>query len=241
MANEEMMEHMSKPKVEAIAEKVSRSRRPMVTSFIGVIGSGKDYRAGRMILGRMVPDPQITRVDFKDDLLDMVSDIVGYDVRKDYEWFKEHPVGVMRPSNPLAEAFLRSEWKAILEKYPNIITGRMLLQRVGTEAIRNRHPNYWIDRFDEKAQDFMLGAGSDIVNADTRFFNEVERLMSETFRAKFIFCNFKSERYNPNFDHPSEHLAQTFVHMGLEDGQEIPLGHFYEAARRMGKPFNPPV
>jgi len=208
-----------------------------ITVHIGVIGSGKDYRSGRL------EESGYGRADFKDALLDMVSDIAGYDVRADYEWFKDHPVGVMRPANPLAEAFLRSEWKDILQKHPEIITGRRLLQRVGTEAIRKRHPNYWVDQFVAKAEK-TLSEGRGVANSDCRFFNEIESIknfprgvLGGRVSSTFIFCDFRSARYNPKFDHASERLAQTFLGMGLRDGEIITDYQFSRAAEIMGETF----
>jgi hypothetical protein len=202
------------------------------------MGSGKDYRSDKL-----VAVGNVRRHDFKDELLAMVSDIAGYDVRKDYSWFKEHPVGVMRPKDPLQEAFLRSEWNAILAKYPGIITGRDLLQRVGTEAIRSRQPEYWVNAF-LKAAGTSLTKGVSVVNADCRFFNEIEAIQG--FHSEggipyaFIFCNFKSPRYNPSFNHASEKLAQTLLKMGLVDGEVITDYQFNKAAKIMGEKYERP-
>ncbi len=207
-----------------------------IAVHIGVIGAGKDYRSSKLA------EAGYGRADFKDALLDMVSDIAGYDVRADYEWFKDHPVGVMRPSNPLAEAFLHSEWVGIMSKHPEIITGRKLLTRVGTEAMRKRHPNYWVDQFIAKAGRILGVEGRGVANSDCRFFNEIEaikRLSYNKIPSTFIFCDFRSSRYNPKLDHASEKLAQTLLGMGLKDGETITDHHSSTAAEIMGETFNP--
>lgn len=210
-----------------------------ITVHIGVIGAGKDYRSNKL-----VEEAGYGRADFKDALIDMVSDISGYDVRLDYEWFKDHPVGVMRPSNPLTEAFLHSEWVEIMRKHPEIITGRKLLTRVGTEAMRKRHPTYWVDQFVTKAEK-IISTGRGVANSDCRFFNEIMAIKdlprnpyNWLVSSKFIFCDFRSARYNPKLNHASEKLAQTLLGMGLKDGEIITDYQFSKAAEIMGEKFN---
>jgi hypothetical protein len=203
---------------------------PTITAYMGVIGGGKDHRAN------ILSGSGHVRIDFKDELCAMCSDIAGYDVTLDYSWFKEMPVGVMRPSDPLQEAFLHSEWKEIMRKYPGIITGRKLLTRVGTEAIRKRHPNYWANRFSEKAS-ALLREGRSVVCADCRFFNEVSMIYSLPFSEEFVFADYRSNRYDPKFDHPSERLAQTLLGLGLKDGQAIKATDFKKAAEILGEEF----
>jgi hypothetical protein len=206
-----------------------------ITCYLGVIGSGKDHNANKMMLERVVPMPQLTRIDFKDALIEMVSDIVGYNILADYDWFKTHPVGVMRPADPFQETIITHEWAEIMRKHPGILTGRDVLVRVGTEAIRGRHPNYWVDEFEKRA---VAAQVSDVVNSDTRFFNEIARIYRlSPVHAHFQFCNFKSDRYNAKLDHPSEKLAQTLLAIGLQDGQTIILEDFQKAAQIMGELF----
>lgn len=205
---------------------------PRITAFIGVVGSGKDYRANQL------SEKGHVRIDFKDELIAMCSDIAGYDVSKDYDWFKNHIVGVHRSSNPLSDAFIASEQKELLTKYPDLITGRKLLQRVGTEVMRKRDRNYWVNQFCKKAA-VQLKSNKSVVNADCRFFNEVEILsrMDAATSVSFIFCNYKSNRYDTSFDHPSEKLAQTFLGMDIKDGQELFHSDFVEAAKRMNEQY----
>lgn len=62
----------------------------MITAFIGVIGSGKDYQSDLLVKKGYV------RLDFKDALVDMVEDIVGFKIRDHYELFKACVVGTTR-------------------------------------------------------------------------------------------------------------------------------------------------
>lgn len=186
-----------------------------VVAFIGVIGSGKDYRANRA-----VRDGKSKRVNFKDALLAMASDLVGYDVQKNYDWFKEAIVGMEPPRHPLDLAYLREDVKDALRKHPNVMTGRRLLQRLGTDCMRKRDPDYWAHQYSVKAKGWLDG-GWDIVTADCRFANEVGAIKKLDPEARFIFCNYRSPRYDARSQHESERMAQKLLAIGLQNGQRI--------------------
>lgn len=190
----------------------------MITSFIGVIGSGKDYHAEQLA------ESGALRVDFKDGLLDMASDIAGYNVREDYEWFKENIVGVKRPPNRFQEAFIYTDKRQIFVENPELMTGRRLLQRLGTDTMRKRDEDYWVNQFIS-----AVGFHENVVNADCRFRNEVNIIYKLDPQAKFIFCDYRSSRYDPTSTHPSEHLAQCLLEQGLKDGDAIHHDNFFEA------------
>jgi hypothetical protein len=187
--------------------------------FIGVVGSGKDHSANKLVeAGTHV------RVDFKDALLDMTNDLLGYDVRTEYDWFKEAPLGVRQPSNPLIEANLRAAWKEI----PGLVIGRVFLQRLGTETMRKRDPDYWVKQWLNKA--FAVHeAGKEVTTADCRFPNEVAAIKRYGGHARFVFCDYRSSRYNPSLRHESERMAQTLLGMDLKNGEEILDDHFGQA------------
>ena len=193
-----------------------------IIAFIGVIGSGKDHRARQLV------DLNYRRIDFKDDLLDLASDIAGYDVREEYDWFKENPVGLRRPSNQLSEAMARSQVKKMLCRWPELMTGRRLLTRLGTEGMRKRDDGYWVDRFVLAAKP-VLAAGMSVVVADCRFANEIETINRIGCRASFVFCDYRSNRYDSSLPHASERLAQAMLTLGLKDGEEIGQDHLARA------------
>lgn len=201
-----------------------------VDVFIGVIGSGKDYRCN------LAAEAGAVRVDFKDELLNMASDLVGYDVRSQYDWFKEILVGVRKPGNPLAEAFLRNEMAELVRRFPDTMTGRRLLTRLGTEVMRKRDEDYWVKQFVKKAE-AALRAGSPVAVGDCRFMNEVRAIMDFTVPVRFTFCDFRSARYNPRLDHASERLARALLGLGLEDGDEIKASDFGMAEKAMAEPL----
>lgn len=190
-----------------------------VVAHIGVIGSGKDYRSDSLTACGYF------KINFKDALLELCSDIAGYDVTDDYDWFKEHIVGMKRPDNKFLEAFANMTQKELLVKFPDLMTGRRLLVRLGTEGMRKRDINYWVNQWHVRALK-NLTQGISVTAADCRFFNEIEAVRDCGYPSRFVFCNYKSSRYNPKLDHPSEHLAQALIRLGLEDGQEILPEHF---------------
>jgi hypothetical protein len=61
--------------------------------------------------------------------------------------------------------------------------------------------------------------------------------MSMDVPSRFLFCDFRSKRYDPNSAHKSEKLAQTLLKMGLKDGDEVDLEHFVQASCIMGEKF----
>lgn len=189
----------------------------MIIAFLGVIGSGKDHRAKGM-------HPNVfKRVDFKDELLDMASDLAGYDVREDYDWFKHAVVGMRKPGNPFVEGMLTSDIREMTARNPDLMTGRRLLQRLGTDVMRKRDPEYWVNAYRKRVA-IVSAQGMNVVTADCRFMNEVSALRD--LRASFTFCNYPSPRYDPSSTHPSEQLAQALLKAGLHDGQEITAGDF---------------
>ncbi len=195
----------------------------MITCFMGVIGSGKDYRADLAVAGGAV------RVDFKDGLIDMVNDIVGYDIRPEYDWFKQAIVGFRMPSVPAQQSILTSIMNEIKAAQPDVMTGRKLLQNVGTDAIRKRDPDYWIKQFVRTASE-RLREGHTLVNADCRFPNEIMALNRMQCHVNFVFCDYRSRRYDPRNPHASEHMAQQLLAMGLKDGEYLSPRHVANAA-----------
>lgn len=195
----------------------------MITAFIGVMGSGKDYQANMLV------DKGAVMLNFKDALLDMTEDLMGFSVRGDYELFKESLLGFTYPGTNHSHWYAPKMTRDVKVWFPNAMTGRDLLQRLGTDVIRKRDPDYWVKEFTKRANELME-LGKDIVCSDCRFHNEVETIMrlgtrTSSRQYKFIFCNHKSDRYKANVQHESEFMAQTFLNAGYEDLEEILIGH----------------
>jgi len=195
-----------------------------VVAFVGVIGSGKDYQANLLV------DKGFVRIDFKDELLDMVSDLVGYNVRDDYDWFKEHVVGIRRPENRLLEYHAHNDSE--LARVRGAMTGRQMLQRFGTEVMRKRDPDYWAKAWHRRAM-VAIHQGKSVTCADCRFMNEVGHVNKTRVPAKFIFCDYHSSRYDAKSKHVSERMAQDLLFGGLKDMEEITIYQFLEIPRRL--------
>lgn len=194
---------------------------PQIIGFIGVIGSGKNYQRDLLISKGFVG------LDFKDSLIEMVEDIIGYSIKDDYELFKQTIIGMTAPTAPkLSPEILIEHTRKILSDYPEAMTGRRLLQRVGTEVMRKRDADYWVKEWTRKANAYVE-KGISVAVADVRFKNELEAIsmfklkQDAKVEPKCIFCNYKSDRYDAASPHPSEALAQTFLSLGMKDGQEI--------------------
>lgn len=188
-----------------------------ITAFIGVIGSGKDYRAESMIRER-----GCVRIDFKDALIEMCSDLLGYDIRPKYDAFKNHLLGLpLQEPNPLLQQVAWQESVQMQERYPGLMTGRKLLQRLGTDVMRKRDPEYWVNAWKDSACE-LLDQGKDIVCADCRFENEILGIIRMTgYTSNFIFCDYRSGRYDACSSHASERMAQKFLECGYKDGQTL--------------------
>lgn len=84
--------------------------------------------------------------------------------------------------------------------------GRTLLQRVGTDVVRKKSPNYWVD--------YIVGVVSlfpdewdYVIVADTRFPNELERIEKKGYDYTYVKVdrqNFVSPLTEEQQNHPSE-------------------------------------
>lgn len=194
----------------------------MIVALVGVKGSGKSHKQAELV------KHGFAALDFKDELLAMASDLLGYDVRESYDYFKGNLVGLTAPA-AIDSKFMQRRpphqiTAEVLASYPQALTGRVMLQRLGTEVIRKRDPGFWARAWRAKAEQ-LLAAGKSVVCADCRFHNEIEVIQAlaraQGVPARFLFCNFQSERYCATDDHPSEALAQHYLREGYNDGDEI--------------------
>jgi len=190
----------------------------MIIGLCGVIGSGKDFRAKKL-----VAEEGYIQLDFKEALIDMVEDIVGFPIRENYELFKACVVGLTAPGYlPPAGMSIEQVNARMLFENPYAMTGRKMLLNVGTNAMRKRDPDYWVNQWIKKARTL----GGNVVAADMRFPNECRAVMEagtllnrRVTTHRFIFCDFHSDRYNPSLKHESEEMAQNLLAKGYRDGQ----------------------
>ena len=184
-----------------------------IVCFLGVIGSGKDYQAQKLVNER-----GFVHINFADDLRQMAWDILGWkpETPEEYEWFKKQEM-VFISRKPCDET--------------DKITGRQFLQNLGTEAMRKRDPNFWANCWRNQVLE-NLAIGKNVCCSDLRFSNELSTALSikkhyllignsanlEDVSTKLIFCDYKSSRYDATNTHKSEKLAQALLSQGYQDG-----------------------
>lgn len=87
------------------------------------------------------------------------------------------------------------------------VKGRTLLQYVGTEIIRTKEPDFWVD-FINKILNFFDDKWDYIIIPDTRFPNEITKLISDNSMV------FHIRVIRPGFDSPltkqqQQHISET--------------------------------
>lgn len=179
-----------------------------ILSTIGVIGSGKNFTADLLTKDC----DKVKQINFSDGIRELTWKILGWQPKDSYEYekFKNFPI------------FMTNNEGTILSK----LRGRELLQRVGTDAIRNNDKNFWANYWKREAVQTILKKEIEIiVCTDCRHENEVQIIIEVAKKMgieyQFIFCDFKSERYELN-DHPSEKFAREIVNTGkFKDKEDI--------------------
>lgn len=134
----------------------------MLIELSGKIGSGKSTAAD--LITQLLPNVSIQQVAYAHKLKLVCSLLTGYDV-KDFE------------SQEFKEMELDAEWDVPVGPFPGQnapITIRMLMQRVGTEAMRkNVHPNVWVNAL---FADYEKRSSQVWIVTDVRFENEAEAI-----------------------------------------------------------------
>lgn len=157
--------------------------------YIGVIGSGKDYRSRKEC-------HQV--IAFADRLREDIWKLMNWfpETDEEYQDFKE--CEMLLPDN-------------------SIVSGRDLMQRYGTELRRGENDNHWVNMLtDQLAVIHMMNPNAVIGISDTRFENEVKGLIKfankhkDQVKLEFCHCTYRSNRYNDVDPHESEKLAQRF-------------------------------
>lgn len=111
--------------------------------------------------------------------------------------------------------------------------GRHILQYVGTDVIRSRYPNYWVDFLSE-----ILSIFSDewdfVIIPDTRFPNEVSRMVEAGFDVTHIRV-MRDNFVSPLTEEQQKHLSETALDNSnpdillMNDGS---LEHYEEIVRK---------
>lgn len=172
-------------------------KKKNIVGFIGVVGSGKDYAA--KFWASEFPNLKCVKVSFASALLEMAWNILGYEVPEDdYEEWKKRVMYVKRDGT--------------------FFTGRDFLINLGLE-MRKHDPEFWIKKAIKKIDEEIANGADVILMTDTRFINEAEMIIEAG--GKLQFCNYDSDRYNPNIESSSEALAQLLLEMGHSHGEDV--------------------
>lgn len=170
-----------------------------ITVFMGVCGSGKNFYADKFFKTCDKP----TYISFSEPIRQMTWGILNWKPKddKEYEKFKEE-----------YKISVRTEE----DKELNFITGRKILQLIGTDVLRNMYrDDIWAEIWGENAKKIINeGKHTDIVAYDCRYENEVRKILeiSEYYNCdvQFIFCDYRSERYMI-LEHESEKMAVSLI------------------------------
>jgi len=126
----------------------------MLIGLVGLIGSGKDTVAERLVMQH-----SFRKDSFAKSLKDSVSSIFGWDRHLVEGATKESRIWREQPDPYWSKKFNRP------------ITPRYIMQYWGTEIMRGHlHDNIWIDSFSARYD------GGDVVISDTRFINEIHTI-----------------------------------------------------------------
>lgn len=177
--------------------------KKMIYVYVGVMGSGKDFRAVEQM--KTSPSEKKIKIGFADAVREFAWKILGWEPITDSEYidFKND-----------SEITLKIHDREITS-----LTGRLFLQRIGTDAVRSRYPKFWIDIAKQRIEE-LSKEGYDIFITDCRFDNELD-MLKEFDDVKIMFCDYKSEYYGWCCEHESEEMAHRFIKEGFVDGQMI--------------------
>ena len=161
---------------------------PPIIGFIGVVGSGKDYNANRV----MSIDPSYKKYSFADEVRDFVWLALGWEPKnnEEYELFKLTKIEFGNMS----------------------LRGRDMLINVGN-GLRQKDPDVWINYWLKKIPSSFKN--EKVVVSDVRYYNEVKAIHG--LGGKVIFCYFISDKYNDKINSESERMSQKLISLGYDD------------------------
>jgi hypothetical protein len=191
-----------------------------VIVYLGVIGSGKSYSTMRDV------EKGYLNFNFADEVRSVTWDLLGWKPQDEeqYEYFKKSTISnkitYTKNSEDVGNALIIKS----LFYEGNPLTGRELLIKIG-DGFRDRfYENIWVDLWKKRVNE---SGSNKIVISDCRYLNEVFNILNQVnFNSKFIFCDYKSNRYEI-IDSKSEWLAQQLLNR-YKDQEEIDPNVFYE-------------
>ena len=197
--------------------------RGIIYGLVGVIGSGKSYRAEQIQIDSKAENRPCIVGDFSEGIRVFLLNLFGT---------------TECSMNITSKVYL--DWKNTDQKfsYPvgnslvtSPINGRELLQRAGEYIKKLAGDDVWANwtakdviRKWQLLPSVQDGLDANVVFGSLRFIEEAyavfevgKRLRKEV---RIIFCNYKSGSYELN-DHVSEKLARYFVDKDYDDGDDI--------------------
>lgn len=182
-----------------------------VNVMLGPRGAGKDTRCNTL-----VKEEGYAKFGFADGVRDVAWMTLGWKPETDaeYEEFKKNLVQLKRSLSTEENVHIVGSW--IL----NSITGRQFLIYIG-DGFRNYFgPMIWIDGLINKvnSQD-----NRKVCISDCRYPNEAVYLYASFDNVQFIFCDYRSDRYEVDDTTDSEWLACRLLEMGYKDGDEVEI------------------
>lgn len=144
-----------------------------IVLFLGLPGSGKTFQADKL-----VEHQGFVKLSFANELRECLWDLLGWkpSYQEEYSQFKSKTL------------FLIGD---------KLVNGRFLLQRLGTEVIRKRMPDFWVK---ELLKNVKINNYEKIVIDDCRFANEILFILNfalgEKYKVTIKYCEYKSSIFN---------------------------------------------
>lgn len=192
--------------------------------YIGVIGSGKNFAAEEKFNEckayyhrRIDKYGNPMYLGFSDPIRKDVFKLLGFQPTdtSEYENFKNQNI-IIRSGDRMIQGN----------------TGRKILQLYGTDIQKYYDKQIWEKEFVKGLRRFFFSDYTDLLCYDCRHIGEVAVVLDELKemnifeemireeRIKFIFCNFKSPRYEIS-NHESEKFAISLIEKGYSHRQDI--------------------
>lgn len=175
-----------------------------IIAFIGVIGSGKNFRSEKILR----EEKNSILVGFSDGVRDYTWKLLKWEPSSsvEYEKFKEKTFNFSMPDFSNLE-----------------IRGRDFLQRIGTDIMRHYDNDVWANTWLRTVEREILSGIDIIVVPDLRYPNElkvIKRLKDKGNIVEIIFTNYRSFRYKVDL-HESEKMARELIEEGFADGEDV--------------------
>lgn len=167
-----------------------------IIAFTGKAGSGKNFRCNQL-----VKDNGFVSLAYADALRKILFVTLGIP----YEYGMEHYDELKM--TPLYNGY----------------TLRNMLEKLGTEGIRSYDNDFWAKCLLKEIE--RLPESQDVCISDLRFHNEYKTLKDfcdkKGYEFKLVYCDYRSDRYEPNNTHASARLSNFLGDLGYHDGDIV--------------------